>query len=69
MYIENCSQKCFLLVRTAENKRVKVSTHGQGLSTERSGTVIYGNILTGQFKINIVTQLTSISADSQTLMA
>jgi len=45
-------------------QQVEVSTHGQGLYIERSDTVICGNKLSGQFTINIVTELTFVSADS-----
>lgn len=51
-----------------DKEQVGVSTHGQGLYTEESGTIIYGNILLGQLKVYTVTQLTFISAGSQTLM-
>lgn len=50
-------------------EQVGVSTHGQGLYTEGSGTIIYGSMLSGHLKIYTVTQLTFISAGSQTLMA
>lgn len=50
-------------------EQVEVSTHGQGLYIESSDAVIYGNILSGQFKMNTVTQLTFISAASRTSVA
>lgn len=67
MYRKLLIAKFFISENSKE--QVGVSTHGQGLYTEGSDTIIYGSILSEQLKINTVTQLTFIGAGSQTLMA
>lgn len=57
-----------LFISKNGKEQVRVSTHGQGLYTEGSGTIIYGSILSGQIKLSTVTQQTFISAGNQTLM-
>lgn len=68
IYVYRKLLKAMFFISKSSREQVEVSTHEQGMYIQRPNTVIYGNILSKQFKVNIVTQLTFISADSWTLM-